>query len=283
MKKLQYTEKTNNMSIFNLINLASASLTRFGLMLAKITTYSTKPHSGNEHAITYLDKPIHFAAAISDVERITALAREGADLEALNSKEMTPLCIAAHSGHTDTIQVLINLGAEVNLSDRDINLITPLHYAAICGHTDVIQLLIKFGGKVNPGTKGFPTPVYLAAEKGHNDTVRVLVEMGADVNAPQSIYNKSTSLHIAAKNGHTDTLTVLINSNADVTAKDRDGETPLFYAVRHGHSDIITTLVDSGAKVNERDNERKTPLYTALDHECSNEVIDTLYRLGAIL
>ena len=71
------------MSIFNLINLASASLTRFGLMLAKITTYSTKPHSGNEDAISYSDTPIHLATANSDVERIKALAKEGADLEAL--------------------------------------------------------------------------------------------------------------------------------------------------------------------------------------------------------
>lgn len=42
-----------------------------------------------------------------------------------------PLHWAAHMGHVDTIELMLRYGADVNARDR--NQYTPLHVAAACG------------------------------------------------------------------------------------------------------------------------------------------------------
>ena len=72
----------------------------------------------------------------------------------------TPLHSASNWGYPETVQILLNHGADVNAIDE--NLETPLHFAARRGHEKVVEILLKHGArKYFTNNKG-QTPLQLA-------------------------------------------------------------------------------------------------------------------------
>ena len=58
----------------------------------------------------------------------------------------TPLYDAAYKGHKDVVQLLLDRGAEPNMTDQ--NGMTPLSHAIQRGHTDIANILTENGGTV---------------------------------------------------------------------------------------------------------------------------------------
>ena len=76
---------------------------------------------------------------------------------------------------------LLDCGADVNAQDE--NNWTPLYLAAWNGRVDFSEMLLDHGAAVNALTDyNGKTPLYKASEKGHVDVVRLLLEHGADPN-----------------------------------------------------------------------------------------------------
>lgn len=67
-------------------------------------------------------------------------------------------------GHEEIAKILIQKGANVNLSDS--NGWTPLFVAAASGHSKIVQLLIKSGADVNLKNNLGLAPLHGAAEFG---------------------------------------------------------------------------------------------------------------------
>ena len=59
--------------------------------------------------------------------------KKGADIEAKNSNDSTPLHIAVKKGDIDIVEFLIKSGA--NIQAKEVNNWTPLHNAATKGET----------------------------------------------------------------------------------------------------------------------------------------------------
>lgn len=55
----------------------------------------------------------------------------------------TPLARAAHNGHFQTVQYLVEQGAEVD--GKDIGDNTALHWAAMRGHVEIVKYLVECG------------------------------------------------------------------------------------------------------------------------------------------
>ncbi len=178
----------------------------------------------------------------------TGLARllieKGADLNARDNHQQTPLHWAAKKGHTDTVRLLIENG--VDLDAKDNYQWTPLHLAAMKGHTDIARLLIEKlieqgkAAEVNAKDNYQRTPLHWAAMKGHTDIARLLIENGVDLDAKDNY--QWTPLHWAAWNGHTDLARLLIGKGADLNARDDRQKTPLHRAAMKGHTDLVNLL-----------------------------------------
>jgi len=87
-------------------------------------------------------------------------------------------------GDLEIGQRLLDCGADVNAQDNDDW--TPLYLAAGNGRVDFTQMLLQHGAAINARVDDGETPLHRASTKGHVDVVRLLLEHGADPNISDS-------------------------------------------------------------------------------------------------
>lgn len=108
------------------------------------------------------------------------------------------LDIAAKRGTVNDVPALLDAGADVNA--KDLWQRTPLHWAVAYGRDDLARLLIAGGADVNVREEWNQTPLHFAAEHGRADIVRLLIENGADIDAKTK--GQITPLDMAAEYRH---------------------------------------------------------------------------------
>ena len=229
-------------------------------------------------------------------QRKTALETKTKD----GSHFVTPLIIAAHNGHLNSVNILLSYQADIEARgtlkiDNEIyGDCTPLWAAADAGYLDVVKLLIKQNADVDGRAGKGSTPLRVAAYSGHLHVVRCLVESGADVNARN--FFEATPLFPACYRGHFSVVTYLINKGAIMDLRCKDGSTALHSAVQGSHLKIVSELLALGAP-QLPNNQGLTPLLYACDYrsieiveylinrpECTKEQrIDALELLGATI
>ena len=234
---------------------------------------------------------------LKNEQRNTALETKIKD----GSHFVTPLIIAAHNGHLNSVNILLRYGADIEargtlkIENNVIEGCTPLCAAAATGHLNVVKLLIEHNADVDGRTSTGSTPLRVAAHDGHLDVVRCLVESGADVNARNDY--ESTPLMAACYYGHVSVVTYLINKGAFMDLQYQDsGNTALHDAVKRGYLEMVSQLLSRGAS-QLPNNQGLTPLLHACDlrsiemveylinrPECTKEQrIDALELLGATI
>jgi len=132
--------------------------------------------------------------------------------------------------------------------------VTPLLLAAGRGQTQTVQLLIRAGANVNAMPEGcYATALQAAASAGHLGTLQLLLEADGDVNAPARDPTGKTALQRAIRCGHAPIVHLLVNAHADVNAAaSQHGATALQYAVAGGQLQVVQLLLGAGANVNAR-------------------------------
>ena len=209
-------------------------------------------------------------ARVATAEVTAACLAAGADVNARDEAEYTPLLLALGGGSgtagvpardaPSVVTVLLEAGADVNARANVHN--TALHHAAA-------------GSVVETATDRFDrveTPVIVAA----------LLAAGADVHARD--LNGNSPLHHAASVEGIETVTMLLEAGADVHARHEDGDTPLLRAAdRDGirNPEIIEILVGAGADVNDRNERGETVLERTLRYPATADVVQRLLDLGA--
>jgi ankyrin repeat protein len=83
-------------------------------------------------------------------------------------------------GLGDEILQLLKAGVDVNSTDGSTTDETAMHWAASFGHTETVRLLIEQGADVNVRNKQGATPLHEAAHSGHEATFELLLKSGAD-------------------------------------------------------------------------------------------------------
>ena len=247
----------------------------------------------------------YFAGAT--VQDITLCLAAGADPNASDDFDRTPLYWAVRHDASDIARVLIGEGAQVRVvfsgpaSPVNVRGWTPLHLAAHYASPALVNALLAAGSPPSErvGTGIGRTALHIAVERGSFPVVRVLIAHGANVNEYSGLENSGrTPLHIAAERGSLPILVALIVANADIHAPlgqdnliNYPHHTALHIAASHGVAHAVSVLVGAGLDPNAPDADGATPLhYAAAPGEpevspqgCSTtvETIRTLLDLSA--
>jgi RNA polymerase sigma factor (sigma-70 family) len=147
---------------------------------------------------------LHEAAAIGDTERVRSILDENPELlDSFSSEGFTALALAAHFGRLDTMRLLLDRGASVNVVSRHPIEATPLVAALFGRRVEAAKLLIERGADVTRkrGGKSFPragwTPLHYAAAYGFLEIASMLLERGASVDAQDE--SGTTPLAVASE------------------------------------------------------------------------------------
>ena len=108
-----------------------------------------------------LDISIHNAVIEGDIQAVKQHLAAGADVNAKDGNEWTPLHYAAANGHKEIAELLITKGANVNAKDddggtpnaKDEDGGTPLDGVISRKHPKIADLLRKHGGKTGEELK----------------------------------------------------------------------------------------------------------------------------------
>uniref|UniRef100_A0A6C0B378 Uncharacterized protein n=1 Tax=viral metagenome TaxID=1070528 RepID=A0A6C0B378_9ZZZZ len=134
---------------------------------------------------------------------------------------------------------------DINRQDDEGN--TALNFASHNGFTEIANLLIENGADLNMSNKKntlFPLAAAIYFER--RDIAKMLISAeGINVNA--QLARGSSALHLACQKGYIDIVELLLNKGANVNIRNRSGETPLQTAIDYENKDIIELLQSRGA------------------------------------
>lgn len=205
------------------------------------------------------------------------------------------ICAAEH-GHLNRLKLLLEAGADVNMSDEKGS--TALVVSMKKGNFYSALHLIKAGADVNAcDTYGKTAVLTLAAKKDDIDCVRCLIKAGADVNTCDKLEDdvfdyqcnysfseviQEMNLCKMLKDGDPESVgNFMINCvNSYEFYFDKDSTTPLIAAATRGHLECVQLLLQAGADVNARTKDS----YPALVNACfcgHGDVVSALLNAGA--
>lgn len=157
------------------------------ISLNKKLKFSFKARKG----VTFL----HVAAKMGNKDLAQLLIQRGSNVNAMNSKNMTPLhCVALFSRSFELAKLLIKSGADVNIKCADGY--TALHILAwSLSSVEIARLLIASGADFNITDDWGWYPLHSACCRGNIDVATLLISSGANVNALCNV--GETALHKA--------------------------------------------------------------------------------------
>ena len=292
--------------------------------------YGADPNTSTRHGVT----AIHAAAAHASIslEDITAtevgntlailtsgtyehhfkimkllVAQPNIKINETTPSGLTILMVASAFGNAQTVELLLQAGADPNMSIKTpadkfslaktktllINELigcTALILACANGHLEVVQLLLKANANPNHEQEGTGiTALIIAAHEGFSDIVQQLLEYSGDPNSISDI-DGSTALHCVLS--HPETLhkddkekklkiiQQLTEKGANINIQNEDGVTALMMACNEGLSEVVELLLQNGADPNIHGDKG----WTALMYACNNgnsKVAKRLLRYNA--
>ena len=162
------------------------------------------------------ESPVADAAQRGDAESLTALLRQGSDVNAAQGDGMTALHWAAMNGDATMATILVYAGANNEATTR-LGDFTPLHLASRNAHAEVVAALLEGGANPRATTATGASPLHLAAGAGSARAVAALIAMGAGVDDREAAHDQ-TALHWATATNRLDAMQALIDAGADIGA-----------------------------------------------------------------
>ena len=171
---------------------------------------------------------LHFAALFRSERVVPLLIDAGADLDARDSFDNTPLLVAIHGRDVkkEIVQALLEARADVNIAghingDRGN---TALHLAIEPSKFELLQLLLMNGAIADSRNKNGSTPMHLATWLGSGiETYKLLLYAGADVNA-QNLHG-NTVLHLLVVADDIFVIRYFLENGAKAGVKNHEGRT----------------------------------------------------------
>ena len=234
---------------------------------------------------------VRIAARMGHFELLRFLIEEGgqkAVVEQKSSDEATPLFAASKRGKADTMRLLLQHGANINVLVSNIRIradesrsgVTALHIAALGGYTEAVKILRddKRNQVIKAKTNQGETALHLAVQNNNQSCqgvigALVMGALGSIINIEEKAISrvnkfekKRTALHMAVENGNVKGTVKLLELGAKPNEKTEDLDTALHLAARKGLKAIAEALLDRGARADTRNRERATPLHETIEN-----------------
>jgi len=138
-----------------------------------------------------------------------------------------PLQVAVKANLPDIVSLLLDRGAEITPTTSDINKFgTPLHVAAASGRSKCLELLLERGADASVAMAQAMLPIHTAAKVGNNKAIVLLAKA-----FPQGVKSTNatgdTPLHLAAERGDMKSITCLVRlAPATLLSHNEAGKTP---------------------------------------------------------
>ncbi len=160
-----------------------------------------------------------YACISNGYNAIVDMLEYNADIELVSKEGFTALgFVCWKRDYPDIVRLLIEHGAKIDSGEY-----LPLFGACIHGHTKSVRVLLECGANVNKQSRGGVTALMCACKNGEVEAVKLLLKHGADVNISNE--DGATALMYACARGDVYLMGLLIESGASVYAKTNNGIT----------------------------------------------------------
>lgn len=185
----------------------------------------------------------------------------GANPDLTDAMNQSPLLWAASKNHPEIIKILLDAKANTEIKEKKFGQ-TALMVATIKNHTECAGLLLKGGASPNVYSNNGVTPLLDAVATQHFTIVKELLENGSDPNLTNKIGVSPLLYAVGKKNLRL--VKILIKNGAHIDVQEDAGITPLTLASTNGNIAIVKELISSGADINKIENKfGTTPLLQA--------------------
>ncbi|KAH6663685.1 ankyrin repeat-containing domain protein, partial [Halenospora varia] len=189
---------------------------------------------------------LYWAAHGGHMNMVQKLVEQGADVNGYGSGSndqngLTALHGAAESDSIEIVEYLLANGAHIDVIDEDNG--TALYAAIEAESIPIIQLLLNKGASPNSIGGDESTPLNCAAGIGNLEIVQLLLARGAELN-PDMTYRLANALGAAAYQGHDDVAKYLLERGCHTNQADFQGEFPLALAAQEGYEEIVALILE---------------------------------------
>jgi len=222
--------------------------------------------------------PLHLACLNGHAEMARLLLDHGADIEARDGVQRTPLILSVESHDLKVAETLVDCGADINA--QAMRGYTALLWAARNDFEDLVNFLIDKKAAIEEDKldmafqfavlnglfrlyeyvqeKGFnvaevkerdPGLIFTACAAGSVEIVRSLIEHGFSLDQSES--DGWTPLYYAASEGRVEVIKYLIDNGTDMNARNAKGESAYNLAQIRGYQDAADYLKSAGADISE--------------------------------
>ncbi len=259
------------------------------LLLDKGADVNMRGQDGETALFKAIDAPGNSGIAI-----ITLLAKQGADVKAVNNAGDTLLHRSIKERKLNLFELFLKLGADPNTANKTgdtllmqlSNIDSPTGKGAALNKMiaenkttlKMIQTLLKNGADPNVMNKYGNSALNMARVKRNYEIVSTLLSNGAQVNLQDkhgnTVLKKEVMDYIgnyrmldSLKQSTVKMIDIFIAAGGDINMKDKFGRTPLAHCAKELNEknakkikDIIPLLISKGARKDVRDNDNKTAL-----------------------
>ena len=188
------------------------------------------------------------AAHKGDATRVAGASK--AALEARDGRGRTPLHVATFARQREVIRALAKAGADLNALESD--RYDAVTIASVADDEETLRVLLSLGASAKQVTSRYDgTALIAAAHLGHDGVVKQLIAAGAPLDHMNNLHWTAVIESIVLGDGgarHQATLKALIDAGANLQLADRNGQTPLALARSRGYGVMVAMLEKAGAR-----------------------------------
>ncbi|KAL3476523.1 ankyrin repeat-containing domain protein [Aspergillus californicus] len=162
------------------------------------------------------EHPISYAAKLGHTATLALLLQHGADIEYKGHEGCRPLLLAAQNNHVPATRLLISQGAD--LLSENMWSQSPISVALHSGSSGTLETLLEaLQGRSSEYVKQGLQQLLFAASSSRGDIqwIHFALSRGADINYRKSQYNHTALLRAAANKASPATVRVLLENGAD--------------------------------------------------------------------